>query len=188
MTKVIFDIKKLKPTSPYGYTNKFFRLMVKDKPHKIFIIGQDRDDILEGYPDGFILEINKKRIGCYWLYTYACEIDDLGKSKGYRSLHEYRYEVTEDRKIIWCLHEVGIKPSLSSTNSYTTHQYFDSEAEMIEGLQFITEVFSEYDGNIRTELVEDRVDMVWTKKRLSEIHFTSSLQNKIDNGELIKNK
>lgn len=188
MTKLIYGEETLKPTSTWGaYGNHGYnatKLMVEGKSHKIFITPQARDDILEGYKDGFVLQINGKSIGCYWLYYYGCNLSD--KEKYYHiSLYENGLVNTELGKKVWLLDEIGIEPSMSSTNQFTTHRYFDSYDEMMEGIEFIREVFSEYDGNEHSEKINDEVVMIWTKKIPAEIHFSLDLQNKIDNGELI---
>ncbi|VEP16979.1 hypothetical protein H1P_520020 [Hyella patelloides LEGE 07179] len=170
MSKVIYGKEFLSPLSTWGaYGENDYAaemLMVEGKKHKIFITPAQRDDFLEGYNHGFILQINEKRLGCYWLY------DD-------------EFEITEDGTKVWHLDEIGIEPSMSSTNQFTTHRYFDSEDEMVEGIEFIQAVFSEYDAHTGVELINDEPVMIWTKTILCQIRFSSSLQNKIDNGELV---
>lgn len=170
MAKVIFGSEILKPIHPSGsygiHDYEATMLMLEGKSHKIFITPAQRDDMLEGFNHGFILQINKKRIGCYWLY-------------------EDEFEITENGTKIWHLDEIGIKPSMSSTNQFTTHQYFDSSDEMTEGLKFIQDVFGEYDANTYGDIVNDNCVMIWTKTRPCAIEFSSRLRNKIDNGELV---
>jgi len=141
-------------------------LMLKGSPHKIFITPRQRDDILEGYGHGFILEINDKRIGCYWEYENEFEIDD------------------SDTKT-WNLDEIGIEGSDSSTNRFTSDQFFSSESELTDAIEFIRSIFSEYDGAESSTIIDGKVTMVWKKRWPCRLKLSEPLQEQIMQGVLI---
>jgi len=166
MSNVVYGSEKLYPTIGRGLNYDATRLMLEGVTHKIFITPEQRDDTLEGYGNGFILEINDKRIGCYWSY-------------------ENEFDIEEDGTVVWNLNEVGIEPSMSSTNQFTTHRHFVSEQEMNEGLKFIKAIFGEYDGAESSKKIDGEVKMIWEKRRACRLQITSSLQTKISQGRLI---
>ena len=142
-------------------------LMVSGFPHKIFITPEQRDDILEGYGHGFVIEINSKRIGCYWKYKNTFEFDE------------------NDVKT-WNLDEIGIAPDMSSTNQFTNCQFFSSNAELSEAIEFIKRVFSEYDGADTSAIVDDEVVMLWNKKFECKLRMTDALLSRIESGDLVR--
>ena len=74
MSDIIYGSEILTQDGP-GIDYHATRLMLSEYPHKIFIMPEQREDTLEGFGHGFILEINQKRIGCYWEYENEFEVD-----------------------------------------------------------------------------------------------------------------
>lgn len=168
MSDIIYGNELLNSNSP-GVDYEATTLMLSGHPHKIFITPEQRDDTLEGFSHGFVIEINNKRIGCYWE-------------------HDNEFEISEDNVKVWNLAEIGIEPSMSSTNQFTDHRFFSSDDELREAVSFIKRVFKQFDGAESTAVVDGEVVMVWTKKRESDLHISDALQAQIESGELVQGR
>jgi len=166
VSDIIYGRELLHPNGP-GVDYLAVRLMLKGSPHKIFITPSQRDDILEGYGHGFILEINNKRIGCYWEYE-----------------NEFEFEANDTK--IWNLDEIGIEGSYSSTNQFTTDRLFSSEKELTEALEFIHSIFSEFDGAESVEVIDGKGVMVWNKQWQCRLKYSEPLKRRIAEGDLIQ--
>jgi len=166
VSDIIYGTELLRPNEP-GVDYLATKLMLKGSPHKIFITPSQRDDILEGYGHGFVLEINNKRIGCYWDYDSEFEFDK------------------NDIKI-WNLDEIGIEGSYSSTNQFTTDLFFSSEEELTDALEFIRSIFNEFDGAESSTIIDNKVTMVWNKRWQCKLKLSEPLKKRIAQGRLVQ--